>query len=71
MVFITKIDTPHDVAELKKVEDYLKNKKWPVEKTSSKQNINVQESFEKLIKKTLDRKYGIEDIDNTNNAKVD
>ena len=47
------------------IEDHLKTKKWSVEKTSSKLNINVQESFEKLIKKTLEVKYGIEEQDTT------
>lgn len=51
--FITKIDidlAPDSAEKLKKIEDFCKLKGWIFEKTSAKMNINVQESFEKLIK---------------------
>ena len=65
--FITKIDIekPHHKQAINKMQDYCAKNSWNFEKTSAKMNINVQESFERLIKKTLEVKYSVHDYEIT------
>ena len=59
-LFITKIDLCHQPKDLIKANNFANQKGWNFYMTSSKKNIAVDESFQKLIKNALKRKYGLE-----------
>jgi hypothetical protein len=41
--------------------DYCKMKGWGMEKTSAKQDVNIQDSFSHVIKSVLRHKFGFAD----------
>lgn len=59
--FLTKIDIPHHHSVDLQFMDYCKMKGWGMEKTSAKQDVNVQDSFFQIIKSVLKQKFGLFD----------
>jgi len=62
MLVLTKIDLNYDQSGLTNVLEYAQKNGWLTAKTSSLLGKNIEEAFEKLIVEAVDRKYGLEEI---------